>query len=143
MFEVPISLIHPKRVRGPLCLWRPQELYGSINLQDLYLNHKGLYQDPPVGVSNGLPHTTYRLPDRAPLGGSRYIRPQKQIPPSDASILSCPHWGADPLPVFAVPHLTPLPLLRLIPRHLLGAKATSVKLGVSARSLTHCLCLEL
>ena len=28
------------------------------------------YLDPPVGVSNGLPHTTYRLPDRAPLGGS-------------------------------------------------------------------------
>ena len=26
-----------------------------------------IYQDPPVGVSNGLPHTTYRLPDRAPL----------------------------------------------------------------------------
>ena len=25
-----------------------------------------MYQDPPVGVSNELPHTTYRLPDRAP-----------------------------------------------------------------------------
>ena len=27
-------------------------------------------QDRPVGVSNGLPHTTFGLPDRAPLGGS-------------------------------------------------------------------------
>ena len=26
----------------------------------------GEYLDPPVGVSNGLPHTTYRLPERAP-----------------------------------------------------------------------------
>ena len=30
------------------------------------------YLDPPVGVLAGLPHTTYRLPDRAHLGGSWY-----------------------------------------------------------------------
>ena len=31
---------------------------------------KALNLVSPVGVSNELPHTTYRLPDRAPLGGS-------------------------------------------------------------------------
>ena len=36
----------------------PIDLGGEL---DKYAN-----QDPPVGVSNELPHTTYRLPDRAP-----------------------------------------------------------------------------
>ena len=61
---------HPKK-RHPDYIKYSKSTIPNLHLGGSSPNH--WYQDPPVGVSNGLPQTTYRLPDRAPLRGSWYV----------------------------------------------------------------------
>ena len=67
------ALGRPKRNGGAFFggLWRASAPSGAIALRGYFAESMGEVDTVATraiqGVSNGLPHTTYRLPDRAPL----------------------------------------------------------------------------
>ena len=77
MCRVTRDTLEGKPARGPLervcSIWHPDShvvaclIGGHMRAHSMSLFHvQILHLDPPVGVSNGLPHTTYRLPLTTP-----------------------------------------------------------------------------